>query len=469
MCTKWHLVRLVRTGVKDFGSLSYFQKRNMARSSRGSPLKYKAVLDNDGNILDDSRLGKLKETMNKNELLMPINQTDISFKKDTKKLNENMKKGNVGTKSKQAINKKDEMIEEDMEDKKIRSQTKEERGFHIPRYTKIYGWDKSNKHLKELGKYLSKNNKNDSDTLVLEGARLINDALSAGHHPTTFIFSRIKLLQQIATENINNSCNFYHVPYSNIEMWSDLTTPTGIMAAFSKTQVVEKAVSCDALPLTLICDNIRSPDNLGAVLRVAAGVGVNKVILTQCCVNPWNRKVLRAAAGAHFLIPIIEKVDWNMMNNHIEDYSQVVLSDIVGQDLQVEISEKERQKRLDELEIELVEEGVLSQEVDEEIDNSSIHQAEESMKKILAKYRQIPMQSTNYSKFSLNSGITDVVVVIGGETEGVSDRAYKFCHDSSGSRLYIPLRNSLNSLNVISATSVVLFAVQNTLLNKISV
>jgi len=461
MLTKWHLARLVRTGVKDFGCLNFFQRRDMARN-RGSTLKYKAVLDNDGKYFDDSRLGKLKDTIKENEQFMPKKQTTL-HKKDTKKLNENMKKATKENLSNPVINKDEIEDEEEM----IISQSREERGFHIPHYTKIYGWDKSNKHLKDLGKSLSKNNKDDTDVLVLEGARLINDALSAGHHPSTFIFSRIKLLKQVATQHIDTSCSFYHVPYTNIKMWSDLTTPTGIMAAFSKSQIKEKAVSSDSLPLTIICDNIRSPDNLGAVLRVAAGVGVEKVILTRCCVSPWNRKVLRAAAGAHFMIPIVEKVDWNMMTKHVKDFSQVVISDIVGQDIHGEISEAERQERIDTLELELMEEGVLaSQEIEEgETDNSSIEQTAESLDRIFAKYRQIPIQSTNYSQFSLNPGITDVVVVIGGETEGVSDRAYKFCHDCSGSRLYIPLRNNLNSLNVISATSVVLFTVQKSLLN----
>ena len=36
---------------------------------------------------------------------------------------------------------------------------------------------------------------------------------------------------------LDSNCEFYHVPYTNIKMWSDLTTPTGVMAAFSKEQV----------------------------------------------------------------------------------------------------------------------------------------------------------------------------------------------------------------------------------------
>ena len=40
-----------------------------------------------------------------------------------------------------------------------------------------------------------------------------------------------------------------------------------------------------------------------------------------------------------------------------------------------------------------------------ETDNSSIDQTAESLDRIFAKYRQIPIQSTNYSQFSLNPGI----------------------------------------------------------------
>ncbi|RKT51644.1 TrmH family RNA methyltransferase [Saccharothrix australiensis] len=55
-------------------------------------------------------------------------------------------------------------------------------------------------------------------------------------------------------------------------------------------------------PLVLL-DNPRNPGNLGAVVRVAAGLGASGVV-SLGDVDPWHPAVLRGSAGLHFALPV---------------------------------------------------------------------------------------------------------------------------------------------------------------------
>lgn len=58
----------------------------------------------------------------------------------------------------------------------------------------------------------------------------------------------------------------------------------------------------------LLLDGVQDPGNTGSILRTAAAAGVDQVWLTPGCADVWSPKVLRAGMGAHFLVPVIERV-----------------------------------------------------------------------------------------------------------------------------------------------------------------
>jgi len=53
----------------------------------------------------------------------------------------------------------------------------------------------------------------------------------------------------------------------------------------------------------VICDNIRSLENIGSIFRTADALGVSKIYLCGICGQPPNPKIAKTALGAEKTIP----------------------------------------------------------------------------------------------------------------------------------------------------------------------
>jgi TrmH family RNA methyltransferase len=60
------------------------------------------------------------------------------------------------------------------------------------------------------------------------------------------------------------------------------------------------------LNFILVADRVRDPGNLGTLLRSAASAGAQGVVLAPGCADAFSPKVLRAGMGAHFRMPLLE-------------------------------------------------------------------------------------------------------------------------------------------------------------------
>jgi TrmH family RNA methyltransferase len=59
----------------------------------------------------------------------------------------------------------------------------------------------------------------------------------------------------------------------------------------------------------VVCAGVADPGNLGTILRSAEAAGAEGVVLTTGSVDPFNPKVVRAAAGALFHVPVVVGVE----------------------------------------------------------------------------------------------------------------------------------------------------------------
>jgi RNA methyltransferase, TrmH family len=152
--------------------------------------------------------------------------------------------------------------------------------------------------------------------IALEGVRLISDAVERGHLPL-FVLYRLETADYDLVARLQErKVTLLPASAAVMEHISDTQNPQGIVGVFP--------LPLPALPRragrVLILDNLGDPGNLGTMLRTAAAAGVDCVLLSPGCCDPYNPKVLRGGMGAHFRVPIIE-ADWPQIEAYCEGVS----------------------------------------------------------------------------------------------------------------------------------------------------
>ncbi|XP_069459178.1 rRNA methyltransferase 3, mitochondrial isoform X1 [Ovis canadensis] len=281
--------------------------------------------------------------------------------------------------------------------------------------------------------------------ILLEGRRLIADALKAGAVPKVFFFSRLEYIKELPIEKLKG-VSLIKVKFEDIKDWSDLVTPQGIMGIFAKPDHVKMTYPetqlRHTLPISLICDNLRDPGNLGTILRSAAGAGCSKVLLTKGCVDAWEPKVLRAGMGAHFQVPIINNLDWEAVPDHLPADTRVYVADNCG--LYVQAQAQRSNKASDY--------GWVRDHRP-----PKFHEYEEEEEDLESGASQDWLPELEVQSYDSDWTEAPAAVVIGGETHGVSLESLQLAESTGGGRLLIPIVPGVDSLNSAMAASILLF------------
>jgi TrmH family RNA methyltransferase len=152
---------------------------------------------------------------------------------------------------------------------------------------------------------------------VVEGARLVEEALASGWETQRVLFTEeLSERGRALVEGFAKRGTPVDLVSASVMVFAaDTQTPQGILAVVS-TQTLPLP---DRLDFVLIPDCVRDPGNLGTMLRTAAAAGVGAVLLPTGSADPFSPKVLRAAMGAHFRLPIWS-ISWQeiavLVNRH---------------------------------------------------------------------------------------------------------------------------------------------------------
>lgn len=186
-----------------------------------------------------------------------------------------------------------------------------------------------NPKVKQARALLEPKGRREQGRSLVEGVRLIEEALRAGYSPALVFFTG-QAHQNLRATQLLRAIEELSIPIEELNpstfgTLSDTVASQGVIAVLSIPKV--------ALPrgagLILVLDQIRDPGNLGTIMRGAEAAGVSLVVLAPGCVDHWNPKVVRSGMGAHFRLPLVAANNWAAVADLVEGRS-VWLADARG-------------------------------------------------------------------------------------------------------------------------------------------
>jgi RNA methyltransferase, TrmH family len=185
----------------------------------------------------------------------------------------------------------------------------------------------TNEKLKLIKKLYARRQREKAGLILLEGHRLVLDALEAGLSPQFVLCTDAALSDAGEGERLRaallatSDCNVLRAPTDLFNGVSDTTTPQGVLGVFPTPEL--------PLPpkpsLVLVCDAVSDPGNLGTLLRSAAGAGVCAALLTPGCSDAWGPKALRAGMGAQCRLPT-RQLAWPQIAAELEAWGCVAFA-----------------------------------------------------------------------------------------------------------------------------------------------
>jgi TrmH family RNA methyltransferase len=170
----------------------------------------------------------------------------------------------------------------------------------------------SNQRVKWVRALQSKKSERSAEkAFVIEGPRLLKEALAADAKVRSLFH-----LEQLEPEDqalinafVARGAGRETVSEHVLKAMSATDSPQRVLAVLEQPALAPNR----DLDLALILDQISDPGNLGTILRTSRACGVGAVYMLEGTVDPFNPKVVRAAAGAHFRLPLIESRIGNLV------------------------------------------------------------------------------------------------------------------------------------------------------------
>lgn len=139
---------------------------------------------------------------------------------------------------------------------------------------------------------------------IAESPTVVGLALDAGYEPLALLTER-KFIEGKAA-GIIARCGEIPLYTGEREVLARLTgyeLTRGVLCAMRRPSPKDFREVCAGTRRVAVLENVVDSTNVGAIIRSAAALGIDAVLLTPSCCDPLNRRAVRVSMGTVFQIP----------------------------------------------------------------------------------------------------------------------------------------------------------------------
>lgn len=145
---------------------------------------------------------------------------------------------------------------------------------------------------------------------IAESPKVIERALDAGYEPVSCLMEK----RHIEGEGKEILERIKDVPVfcAEFDILTQLTgfaLTRGMLCAMKRKPLPDVRKLCENKSRVVILDKVMNPTNVGAIIRSAAALGMDAVLLTPGCSDPLYRRAARVSMGTVF------QIDWTFMGS----------------------------------------------------------------------------------------------------------------------------------------------------------
>ncbi len=147
---------------------------------------------------------------------------------------------------------------------------------------------------------------------IAESPKVIERALDAGYEPVSCLMEK----RHIEGEGKGILSRIADIPVfaAEFDVLTQLTgfkLTRGMLCAMKRKTLRTVTEICENKSRIVILDKVMNPTNVGAVIRSAAALGMDAVILTPGCSDPLYRRAARVSMGTVF------QIDWTFSDDDV--------------------------------------------------------------------------------------------------------------------------------------------------------